>query len=262
MKKNFEILIDAIADKGIRAEEITVWKNGKEYPAFVFGDGNVKPNITVEKLQQMIEGYGFEKAVELIIDSVQNAPNGDCIADKANDINYLCDNAILCVQRASNEHITKKIVKGDLEAYIRVKMGESDDEIHTAKVTEVMAHTFSEEEMARLWKSAEDNLRANLFTCDMGRMFGGTPNEMVIISTNDTFYGAGFIALEDVLKDVAEQYNLGSDVWLLPSSIHELIMLKADSRDAEELNAMVKDINASKVPDDIVLSEHAYRFTF
>ena len=52
----------------------------------------------------------------------------------------------------------------------------------------------------------------------------------------------------------------GSDLYILPSSIHEVLAVEADGLNPEELKAMVKMINDTEVPEDEVLSETVYRY--
>ncbi len=55
---------------------------------------------------------------------------------------------------------------------------------------------------------------------------------------------------------------MDSDFYIIPSSIHELILYKkSGSEDVEEMNRMVREVNASQVREDEVLSDHVYLFT-
>jgi len=54
---------------------------------------------------------------------------------------------------------------------------------------------------------------------------------------------------------------LGSDFYLLPSSIHELILVPVgEDRDREHLEEMVKEINQTQVAMEEILSDTVYNY--
>ena len=53
------------------------------------------------------------------------------------------------------------------------------------------------------------------------------------------------------------------DLIILPSSIHEVLILATDENDRQNLDhytAMVKEVNASQLQDEEILSDHAYYY--
>ena len=64
---------------------------------------------------------------------------------------------------------------------------------------------------------------------------------------------------DSVLSDVGEK--LGEDYYILPSSIHECIVIpKKEEIDPEELKIMVREINATQVQPEEVLSDEIYQY--
>ena len=62
--------------------------------------------------------------------------------------------------------------------------------------------------------------------------------------------------MEDVIKEV------GTDFFILPSSIHECIILPADSgMDSQQLETMVCEVNETQVEKEERLSNSVYRYT-
>jgi hypothetical protein len=61
------------------------------------------------------------------------------------------------------------------------------------------------------------------------------------------------------LEQVRER--LGEDFYILPSSIHELLVLPRSMMDANELQEMVKCVNATVVNPEDVLSDGVYAYT-
>lgn len=76
----------------------------------------------------------------------------------------------------------------------------------------------------------------------------------VATNTNKT-YGAGILLYDGLLDAVAE--NLGS-FYVLPSSVHELIIVPEKFGDLSEMKQMVKEINAAEVPTEEILSDNCY----
>ena len=82
----------------------------------------------------------------------------------------------------------------------------------------------------------------------------GSP-AMYILSNKSKAYGAAMIARADVLKSIGDK--LGEDYYVLPSSIHEtLIVPVSNGATVEELNNMVKEVNETVVSPQEKLSDH------
>lgn len=79
--------------------------------------------------------------------------------------------------------------------------------------------------------------------------------EMYVATNQNKTYGAASILYGGLLDAVAR--NLGS-FYILPSSVHELIIIPQTFGNPEELKQMVKDINGSEVPEEEILSENCY----
>jgi len=83
---------------------------------------------------------------------------------------------------------------------------------------------------------------------------------MYILTNEKGINGASCILYKDVIKDFANLIK--SDLYILPSSIHELILIPMESAiEKERLSQMVVEINSSQVPVDEVLSDHVYIYS-
>ena len=82
---------------------------------------------------------------------------------------------------------------------------------------------------------------------------------MFVLSNRLRNFGAGAMLYEDRLKII--RMCLGENFYILPSSIHEVILLpESKAMDQSELSKIVKDINETQVKDEEVLSDFAYYF--
>ena len=132
-----------------------------------------------------------------------------------------------------------------------------------------------------LWKDAIDNisnlLPAEFFTLRyamdelIGRNSNGVPenllrertgkaDSMYVLTNRSRTYGASCMVYPHILEKVADV--LGTDFYILPSSIHEVLIAPCnDSGSTEEINTMIREINQSVVDDEEVLSGHCYKYS-
>ena len=82
---------------------------------------------------------------------------------------------------------------------------------------------------------------------------------MYVLTNTEKYLGAVNIIYDSILDAVAKQ--LEDDYFVLPSSIHECIIIPAlkDIRETE-LHRMVRDINRECVADEEVLGDTVYRY--
>lgn len=81
---------------------------------------------------------------------------------------------------------------------------------------------------------------------------------LLIVASNDSkYYGTGVIFDNERLKAFCDE--IGTDkLIIIPSSIHELLLVNYYDINEEDANAMVVDVNKSQVEDCEVLSNHIY----
>lgn len=85
------------------------------------------------------------------------------------------------------------------------------------------------------------------------------PSDMYVLTNESKLNGAACILYENVLYDFAQK--LGEDLYILPSSVHEVILLpKLSMFEKDELVNMVKEVNTEGVAADEVLSDHVYEY--
>jgi hypothetical protein len=88
---------------------------------------------------------------------------------------------------------------------------------------------------------------------------GETSKEMFILTNRSKINGAACILYEDVLFDFAEKIR--HDLYILPSSIHEVILLpKLEAFNKCELQKMVREVNSEGVSLDEILSDNVYEY--
>ena len=81
---------------------------------------------------------------------------------------------------------------------------------------------------------------------------------MCVLSNDKYFKGANVLMREGVLEDIYSQ--LGEDFIILPSSIHETIIIRDNGADKDYLLDMVSTINANVVDEKDYLSDSIYHY--
>ena len=80
---------------------------------------------------------------------------------------------------------------------------------------------------------------------------------MYVLTNKKRNFGAACILYPDVLENIGE--ILGEDYYVLPSSIHEMVIVPmSQGREIDEMDDMIKEINAAEVAEEEVLSDHTY----
>lgn len=111
-------------------------------------------------------------------------------------------------------------------------------------MTEILSHKLDEE-------SAQEFYDMMVGEDDMIPMY---------VCTNiDKLNGAGVILYQGLLQEFADR--VGSDFYILPSSIHETLLIPADGdMDIEYLRDMVRTVNRTEVAPEEILSDSVYYY--
>ncbi len=101
--------------------------------------------------------------------------------------------------------------------------------------------------------SLKDGIDCEMFWPEMR----GEDGYVFVLSNKNRYYGAKFICEIDKLEKIAEK--LGERYYILPSSIHELIVIKDTGiDDIDGLRRMVHEVNNTVMIRDEVLSDNVY----
>lgn len=82
-------------------------------------------------------------------------------------------------------------------------------------------------------------------------------NNMYIMSNSNRVFGAAALCYKDAIRDFASE--VGSDIVILPSSVHELILIKCGKdTDYSYFKELVPLVNSTELQLDEVLSDSVY----
>ena len=85
-------------------------------------------------------------------------------------------------------------------------------------------------------------------------------DNIYILSNERIFGGAVLMACSNLMEQIADFF--GEDFYILPSSIHELLLLpKSKAPSKEELELLVQEVNQTQVAPEDYLSDHVYYYS-
>lgn len=85
-------------------------------------------------------------------------------------------------------------------------------------------------------------------------------SELYVLTNRTNNYGAAYMFDGEVMNRIAE--SLGSDIVVIPSSIHEVLLMKKDEHmDLEALEKMVWDVNRTQLHATEILSDSVYQYS-
>ena len=80
---------------------------------------------------------------------------------------------------------------------------------------------------------------------------------LYVLSNQSRVHGAACMLYPELLKDFAEA--MGQDIYIIPSSVHEVLLLPADDRqEAAYIKEMIQEVNDTQVNAEEVLSYSVY----
>lgn len=83
---------------------------------------------------------------------------------------------------------------------------------------------------------------------------------MYVLSNHSRNHGAACILYQNVIKNFSE--FLHKDVYILPSSVHEVILIPAEEADyGEKLSEMVREVNRTELDEEEILSDNVYFYS-
>lgn len=83
--------------------------------------------------------------------------------------------------------------------------------------------------------------------------------QLMVLTNDQALYGAGALFYPGQLDTIASQ--IGSDYFVIPSSIHEVLILPDDGTiDRHAIESMIQEVNMTAVSPEDKLSDHAYHY--
>ncbi len=237
-------ILNALASEGIEAVEVETVKNGIIFSGIKIDNGkDVNPVLY----------YSSEETVDEFVQRAREI--AQMTTPELDPINLICrerllNDTTLCVQKRGYEQIVKEEYL-NLEAFVRLNVDFANEANRgSIKVTKQMIESagITEEE---LFAAAKMNSEERVRISSMAEMLGA-PDELFddvpfyVGTYIDRCNGSGILALPRILKNFCEEKGF-EQIYLLPSSTEEILILPNENADPVELSKMVNDINLTAV---------------
>ena len=82
--------------------------------------------------------------------------------------------------------------------------------------------------------------------------------DMYILTNKSQTYGASALFYPGLLEKITDY--LGGGFYILPSSVHEVILIPEAAGEPDALRRMVQEVNRCEVPEDMILSDNVYYY--
>lgn len=139
----------------------------------------------------------------------------------------------------------------------------NNDHLKCWNIDSEMLHEQAEKSMKQLIPyefHSMDYVIANMMGSTIEESQASMENSfMFVLSNSKKWQGASYLFCPDVLEAVSKE--LGGNYLILPSSIHELVLIREEKeREIEDLKDIVCDVNQSQVDEEERLSNEVYRY--
>ena len=185
-----------------------------------------------------------------------------------NDPQWILEHITIGLQACSDNDIIKRPCDLDgIEQYLFLK-GKLSDTSYSVKITPtILTHAGIDEN--RAWEKAMENLCTDTqitgltkLLSDMSRIPSDTPSEpdihLHVITNSEKYKGAATIMNRKALRSFAREHHTNM-LFVLPSSVHEMMISPfTKETTADELSAIVREVNETQVAPEERLTDRAY----
>lgn len=193
-------------------------------------------------------------------------------SERLSDYSAMKENLVMqIVGQAGNEEMLSNVPHKEMEdmaVVYRFDMGESHMGSMSVLITNSMMENYgiTTEQLHQDALEAAPQNRPPVIK-GMGEvlaeMMGGpvpdTPDFLYVATTPDKVQGAAVIAYPGFMEEAAQK--LGGDFAVLPSSVHEVLLVPDDGKtDMSAFKQMVSQINSSEVLPEDRLTDNAYHY--
>lgn len=175
------------------------------------------------------------------------------------------------ISKETNAEMLKNLAytdtKTDLAIVYNIVLKDFDDGGHASvKITKEIKEKLNVT-MTEIKKYAFANAKESMECESMGKVLAELmgddmlemDNGMWVLSNKSKVNGAGVMFVPSVMREVAKTVKL-KEFFILPSSIHEVLVVTLPDAKADELKAMVMDVNATQVAPRDRLSDSVYYY--
>lgn len=215
------------------------------------------PNLYIAELHNYYRSCGsmdqtLQKAAELFLEGMSYIKQ---VTSKVNLENPQENLILLLVNTEENKELLAHVPHRsfmDLSIIYRLMVELPDYSFNSAIVTDDLAKSFDLSE-DQLYEIARENTPKML-----PGIWEDISDDFYFLTNSFRTFGAAAMLYDGLLAKLAE--ILDSDLYILPSSIHEVLVLPDHIKSARELRAIVAEANTAVVKKNEVLSDKVYLY--
>ena len=261
-------------NNGLVLNGVTILLPGETISPMAYIENFVKDEY--ERVDYVTEIHNIAKEIIVTIAKFRNEPIMQIEKDNFTNFEYIKDKlCVLLVNYETNREMLKDLpyeIFLDLAIICCIKVGNDgmikipNNLLDNYGVTKETLFEIAKENTPKL----EPAIGTNMVNMIFGLINGNKSDEdlddfvlyddappMYVLTNKDKHYGATTMLYNEVLDKLASQID--RDLVVIPSSIHEVILLPYDDEmDIEAVTKMVQEVNQDVVDQEEMLSNHAY----
>ena len=108
-------------------------------------------------------------------------------------------------------------------------------------------------ETAREFRSSDREIE------ELNSAISGLEENMWVVTNRCKLYGASILLNNEYMRNLYKKFD--KPMYIIPSSIHEIILTSEENGSTEGLNEMITEVNSGHVQREEILSNHCYLLT-
>ncbi len=254
---------DVVKINGIERLGIGVAKRGKTNVPIIYVD---------DFYEQFKNGESLEKILERVLFVMAESEKKEFSKEELEILQDWEKAKNLVEVRLINTEKNKDLLKNipfvpflNLSAVFFIKLDETENGMATAWVNQKLQKLYGVNTEI-LYQQAVQNMENQEKIMSLGEIFGSISGaeeccgDMYILTNRSSTYGASLLLSEQVREKLSVKFQ-GEDLFLLPSSVHEWILVPVKGAfEPEQLLETVKAVNAEEVGEKEFLADTVYLF--
>ena len=272
-------------DAKVRTQTVEKLNGGYDAVTITPADSNIGVTLNINAFYEAYENGAdmsecVAKAANTAVHGIENTPAVDVAS--LTDYEQMKDKlAMEVVSTETNQEMLANVPHKEMEdmSVVYRFVLDSNDEgrasilatnnmIEAMGVTPEQLHADALENAPKI-RPAEitgmSEVMAQMVGREQAEMMGIVPvdpkdEQMFVASVPDKVHGAGILAYQDFMEQASERIGGGS-FYVLPSSVHEVLIIPDNGQmSLQDLEAMVKEVNATQVAPQDRLTDSVYHY--
>lgn len=263
---NFNEVVVTLKENGFEIKVGCGYKNGIADHNIRIGSGKVRPCLWGKQLEHIKSN---EELIRVVNDAMDNNPYAEVNSNDFVSAEYVKGHVISCIRPIRYDDVLTLGTKYEgVEEYFRIVVGEGNGLASIVIKRKMFPNNRYSIRQVQEW--ARENTKNNTVIKSMQEVlaeFMGAdapviPEDacpMYVLSNINRIHGASGILIDEILEDFCHKHNTNK-VTIIPSSIHECILIPDSIMNQSDLSSMIQEINDTQVVEEERLSHRPYYY--